>query len=235
MKKLLLLFTLILLLSPDYFAQYRRRNAEDKKYFAGTAYGVGTATWFSRIANSELYDNNGGVIRSGDMKFKLRNPTRVLNLEVSAPITRKVMLGMGIGFEEYYLDKLVLDIPEGGGHVIFDESFRFDKIYLQALFPLQKLRSQNFSVSIKNYIGFFGYTGVSHLNFFGQDQLSRSFLSGAGVLADYKAFPHVYIYINPIAEYKYFNNSKLEHPATINHNIFTFSILGGIRVDVSRD
>lgn len=229
-------FVLILSFAVQAEAQYMRRSkGMEKMYFVTVGYGVGSAKWFSNMGNAELYDLDGSVIQSGDLKYRMDNSTKVINLEVCAPI-KKVRLGMGISFEEYFLDKMVIkDAIDDGSHLVFNESFRFDKMYLQLQVPFDKLSGSNFSVGLKEHIGYFGFTGVENINFFGEEALAKTYFVNTGAIAHYRLFPHTYVYVNPSIEYKYFNNSKLERPASINHNIITFSIVGGLRFDVSNE
>lgn len=216
---------------------YQTLDRKFKKYFVGFAYGVGSANWFSNLGSSELYDNNGSVIRSGDMRFRAKNPTRMLNLEVSAPVAR-IRLGLGVSFENFYLDKLTIrsNTPAADGAIIiYDESFRFEKFYLQVETPFQFETTKTYSFGFKGHVGYFGFSGVKHLNFFGEEHQARTFFTNLGLVGDYKILSHTYFYLNPSFEYKYFRNSPYEAPSEIAHNIISFSIVGGLRFDVSRE
>lgn len=216
---------------------YQTLDRKFKKYFVGVSYGAGTASWFSNLGSSELYDNNGVVIRSGDMRFRAKNPTRMLNLEVSAPVMA-VRLGLGVSFENFYLDKLTLhsNTPGADGAiVVYDESFRFEKFYGQVEVPFNFETNKSYSFGFKGHIGYFGFSGVKHFNFFGDEHLARTFFTNLGLVGDYKILSHTYFYLNPAFEYKYFKNSPEEAPSEIKHNIFSFSISGGLRFDVSRE
>lgn len=216
---------------------YQALDRKYKKYFVGVSYGVGTANWYSNLGSTELYDINGSVIRSGDMRFKAKNSTKALNLEVSAPVSR-VRIGLGVSFENFYLDKLdiVSNTPGADGAVIvYDESFRFEKFYSQIEVPFSFTTTKPYSFGFKGNIGYFGFSGVKHFNFFGDEHQARTFFTNLGLVGDYKILTHSYFYINPSFEYKYFHNAMSEAPSEIVHNIFSFSIMAGIRFDVSRE
>lgn len=216
---------------------YQTLDRKFKKYFVGIAYGAGSANWFSNLGSTELYDNNGSVIRSGDMRFRAKNSTGILNLEVSAPVS-KVRLGLGVSFENFYLDKLtVLSNTPGadGTIIIYDESFRFEKFYAQVEVPFKFDTDKSYSFGFKGHIGYFGFSGVKHFNFFGDEHEARTFFSNAGLVGDYRILAHTYFYINPSFEYKYFRNSPVEAPSEIVHNIISLSFVAGLRFDVSRE
>jgi hypothetical protein len=216
---------------------YQTLDRKYKKYFVGITYGVGTASWYSNLGNTELYDKNGSVIRSGDMRFKAKNSTDMLNLEVSAPVA-KIRIGLGVSFENFYLDKLTIssNTPGADGAIIvYDESFRFEKFYLHVETPFKFDTDKPYSFGFKGHIGYFGFSGVKHFNFFGDEHEARTFFTNLGLVADYKILSHTYFYINPSCEYKYFRNSPAEAPSEIKHNIVSFSIVGGLRFDVSRE
>ena len=216
---------------------YQTLDRKFKKYFVGISYGIGTASWYSNLGNTELYDKNGSVIRSGDMRFKAKNSTDLLNLEVSAPLA-KIRVGLGVSFENFYLDKLTIssNTPGADGAIIvYDESFRFEKFYMQVETPFKFDTEKPYSFGFKGHIGYFGFSGVKHFNFFGDEHEARTFFTNLGLVGDYKILSHTYFYINPSCEYKYFRNSPAEAPSEIKHNIVSFSIMGGLRFDVSRE
>ncbi len=216
---------------------YQGLDRKNKKYFVGFSYGTGATRWFSNLGSSELYDSHGGIIRSGDMRFKARNTTHMLNLEVSAPVSR-VRLGLGIAFENYSLDKLSItsNTPGvDGAIVIYDESFRFEKFYAQVEVPFKFDSDKSYSFGFKGHLGYFGYSGVKHYNFFGSEYDARTFFSTIGLVGDYRILAHSYFYVNPSFEYKYFKNSPVETPSEIRHNIISFNIVAGLRFDVSRE
>jgi len=216
---------------------YQKLDRKYKKYFVGIGYGLGTASWFSNLGSTQLYNNSGGVIRSGDMRFRAQNSTRLLNMEISAPVS-KVRIGLGISFEDFYLDKLTLssNTPGADGkEIVFDDSFRFEKFYAQIEAPFKFETDKPYSFGFKGNVGYYGYSGGSHFNFFGDSQLARTFFVNLGLMGDYKLFPHAYFFINPSFEYKYFRNSQTEAPSEIIHNIISFSAVAGLRFDVSRE
>lgn len=228
---ILFVFNSLLVISQD------QLSTKDKKYFVAIGYGVGNANWFSQLKNADLYDKNGLIIKQGDISFKAKNAVSLLNLETSFPIL-KVRLGMGISFEKFQLDKIVLSAtannPESN-NLIFDESFNFDKFYAFIEIPFNAKTEKPYSFSAKANVGYYAHNGITRFNFFGEEPIASTYLLNLGFLADYKLFPHAYLYINPSYEYKYFRNNKLESPSTIKHNIFSYTIVGGIRVDVSRE
>lgn len=216
---------------------YQRLDRKYKKYFVGIAYGGGAASWHSNMGSTELYDNTGGIIRSGDIRFKAKNSTSILNMEVSAPVA-KIRIGLGVSFENFYLDKLTISSNTPGADgaiIIYDESFRFEKFYLQCEVPFAFETTRPYSFGFKGHLGYFGFSGVKHYNFFGDEHLARTFFGNVGLVGDYKILSHTYFYVNPSFEYKYFHNAEQEAPSEIIHNIFSFSVVAGLRFDVSRE
>jgi len=235
LKKILSL-SAALLMVVTVIAQSSRKEAALKKYFATVSYGVGSATWYSDIKNSILYDKSGTILKSGNLKFTAKNPSSAWNFQVSFPV-RNIRLGMGISFEEFYLDKIILKSGNAGdgNFILFDESFRFDKFYAAVEVPFAPESTKNYSFSATGNLGYYNYTGIERFNFFGEEPLARMYLANVGLLADYKIFKHTYFFINPNFEFKYFQNNRFESPSDINHKILTYSIAAGIRVDVSKE
>lgn len=239
MKKklpLLLFFLFITLASQAQFGYFKRLERRQEKYFVAIGYGIGTARWNSNLDNSQLYDKYGAVIQSGYIRFKARNSTELLDLNVQFPLA-KIRLGMGINFEKFYLDKLEITQSPGADAtlILFDESFRFEKFFGQIEVPFWPESKSDFSLSGNGHIGYFGYSGVERFNFFGEEALAKTFFATIGFIADYRVYPHAYVYLHPYTEYKYFKNSPVENPSIIRHNILTYGITGGVRVDVSRE
>ncbi len=239
MIKKILYTALFFSISSACFAQgyYQGLDRKYKKYFVGGTVGAGYATWISNMGSTELYDKDGTIIISGDIRFKAHNSTKLMNIEVSAPIM-KVRFGLGICFEDFFLDKLALrsNTPSADKSIIiFDERFRFEKFYTQIEVPFKFDTDKPYSFSFKGHLGYFGYSGIKRFNFFGERALAHTFFTTLGLVADYRIFSHTYIYINPNFEYKFFKNSNQDAPSNIRHNIFTFNMVGGLRFDVSRE
>jgi len=212
-------------------------STKQKKYFVAVSYGVGTARWNSTIKNTQLYDKTGTIIRDGVVKFKAKNSTAVINLEALAPVG-KVRLGLGISFEEFYLNKLNITTqssPVDKNILRFDESFRFNKIYAQVEVPFKYQNQSNGSINFNGHLGYYGYSGIDRINFFGEEAIAKTFFATAGLVFDYRVYPHFYFFAYPNIEYKYFDNSHMERPSDIIHNIFTGTLMGGIRVDLSKE
>jgi len=241
LKKLL---TCLLLLSSgaSLFAQgsyFQRLDRKHKKAFVTLGYGGGTSRWYSHMLNADLYDKQGNIIHyasEGALDFRAKNSSNLYDLEVSAPVG-KIRLGIGICFEEFHLDKLVIksNTPTDGTYILFDESFRFDKISGVIEVPFNPESDALFSISGKLRLGYYNYYNVSRFNFFGEAALAKTFIAGLGAVGDVKLFPHTYVYLFPYFEFKYFQNNRFEDPSNIRHKILTYSIIGGIRVDVSRE
>ncbi|MBN8703486.1 MAG: hypothetical protein J0M08_10500 [Bacteroidetes bacterium] len=238
MKKVLFSALAILFCLPVLFSQEEGAGSfrKQKKYFVAASYGFGTARWYSTLTNAVIYDKSGNVIRSGEIQFTAKNPTKFYNYEASFPVM-KVRMGLGISFEEFYIDQLALSSTPTAAesNLIFDESFRFDKIYFTLEVPFKFDSDKLYSFSATSRLGYFNYNGIERFNFFGEEPMARSFLLNLGLLADYKVLPHVYLFVNPCVEFKYFKNNKDETPSTINHNIVSYNIVSGIRIDVSKE
>lgn len=214
------------------FAQRLRflKDGPEDKYFIAFSGGIGNASWSSKINQSSLYDTSGTKFFSGDLDFSAKNSLRSFTGDVSAQFL-KVRLGMGISFEEFELQKLkVNDI-----NYLFFDKFTFQKLFFQIEIPLQKLSNQKYSVNVKNQSGYFSYSRLNHINFFGGDNLARVAFLNAGFIFDYKIFSHTYFFLHPFGEIKFFQNSKKEAPSRVRHIISSVCLLGGIRFDLSRE
>lgn len=225
------------------YGYYHDLKVNYQKYFVSLGYGIGTARWYSTLISTAIYDKNGAVLQSGDIDFRARNSTNFYDFNVMFPI-QKVRYGLGICFEKFYLDKLQLlrtvNSSNGTGVsgdqiLLFDESFRFDKVYAQVEVPFWPESKSLLSLSANMHAGYFSFNGVDRINFFGRDALARSMFIAISPVGDVRIVPHTYLFIQPMFEYKYFKSQALDASGIIKHNIISYSMLGGLRVDVSRE
>ena len=230
-KKIFLLAAFSLCAFTYVFSQRKlfKDGAEDK-YFVAFSYGIGSANWNSKLGSSALYDTSGAELFAGDIKFKAKNTLRSLNFDVSAPVL-DVRMGMGICFEEFYLEKIKINDVQ----YFFADKFRFEKLYAQIEIPIKKWSTANFSFNVKSQAGYYGYSFINHINLFGMENKASVLFMNSGFLADYKIYPHSYIFIHPVAEYKYFRSSSREMPSLVLHNIWSFAVQFGLRFDISRE
>ena len=219
-------------------AYYTSSDSKGKKYIVSAGYGLGTSDWFSNRGGSSLFDRDGNLIPSANGHFKASNPTNCTNLEVAAPFSG-IRLGLGVSFENDYLNELTLtggSFGSGGSKIIFDQNFGLEKLYASIEVPFKSKQSKNFEICFKGVIGFYGYSGgATHPDFFGGNALPSTFYTGIGILADYRISRHMFVFINPLVEYNYFKNTSDFDYSSIVHNIVNFSVIAGIRLDVSRD
>jgi hypothetical protein len=210
------------------------RGSKLDKYFIGAGYSFGTAWWSSTMMNSTLYDRKGNILLEGDMKFKAKNSTSSYGIEVLAPV-KSVMLGVGISFEEFYLEKVSIqpDYNKEAKQILFDESFRFDKIFGQIEVPFN-VPLKDMTLAYNGRFGYYGCSGIQRINFFGVNPLGQTFFAGSGIRADWMVYDQCYIFAMPNVEFKYFNNSKTESPSDIVHKIFSTAIYVGIRYDLRK-
>jgi hypothetical protein len=240
----LFVFFLVVLCSGNIFAQgyYNGSGSskQDKKYYIAFSYGVGTTRWYSHFYDAPLYNTDGSIIQSGNLHMTTTNPSFNYNFSVCAPVGN-VRLGAGICFEKFSMDKLSIisssdsigaNIPNS--YVLFTENFWFNKIYGMVQVPFSFCAGKPYSLDFISCIGFYGYNGLRHLNFFGNDQVAKTYFGNVGFLLDYYFLEYTRIFIYPALEYKYFHNNLDESPSVIVHNIFTLSISFGIRIDVSK-
>ena len=212
---------------------FYHKIGEGDKYFVALGYGQGTAHWNSDFKSTEFYDKDGRVINTGDFKFGATSPTRHYDVSVLAPI-KHFRLGLGISFEQHYLSQLKIYTKGGEEFLLFDESLRFDKVYLNTEIPFNYNSKKKYSFNWNIKAGWFGYSNVKRFNFLGEKPFPIAFLSATGITADYQVYPQVYVFVFPNIECKYYNNSRSESPVNITHRVFTASILGGIRVDLGK-
>lgn len=215
--------------SEGYF--YHASKAE--KYFFSVAYGEGTAKWKSVFKNADFYDKDGAVINTGDFKFSATSPTKHLDANVSAPF-KKIRLGMGISFEQHYLGALKFYAKNGDEILLFDEGLRFDKLYFHSEVPFHYNSNKKYSFNWNFRMGWYGYTNVKRFNFLGEKPFPISVLFGTGITADYEIYPKVFVFVFPNLEYKYYSNSASDSPVDIRHNVYTASVLAGVRVNFAQ-
>jgi len=229
------LFVPLLTFMSESFAQvsngYFEKSRSGDKYLVALGYGAGTAYWHSKFESTEFYDKDGSVINRGSLKFSANSPTRHYDVNVLAPI-KHFRLGLGISFENHFLAQLKLYGKGGDEYLIFDEKLRFDKIYLNSEFPIKYNPKKKYSFNLNVRAGWFGYSYLKRFNFIGEKPFPLAVLSAVGMTADYEIYPGVYAFAFPSLEYKLYSNSNAEAPVKIHHNVFTASIIGGLRVDL---
>lgn len=235
MRKSVYIFSLILLAAEGYSqgGYFQNSKQRGEKYFVALGYGFGTAHWNSVFKSTEFYDKDGSVINTGDLHFSANSPSKNLDVNVMAPIGH-VRLGLGINFEFHYLSQLKIYTKYGDDYLLFDEGLRFDKIYLEAEVPFKFSTDKKYSFSWNSKVGWFGYTNVKRFNFLGEKPFPISVLGSTGVMIDHELYPQVYVFVLPNVEYKFYDNSGLETPVEIRHNVVSVSALCGIRVDMGK-
>ncbi len=240
--KRLSLFVLISLSSVRLFAQSYYEDSKKtttKKYYVSFSYGVGSARWNSQFYDAPLYNLDGTVIKYGNLKLQATNPMYKYDFSVCAPVG-KVRVGMGVRFEKFSMDKLSLVSSDSSGrsipdnYLLFTENFWFNEIYALVHVPFSFCAGKPYSLEYDMNAGFYGYNGIRHLNFFGDDQLASTYHASAGFLFAYEVIENIQVFINPEFEYKYFHNNRNESPSVIIHNIYSGIISFGIRGDISK-
>jgi hypothetical protein len=211
---------------------YAVQKQNKEKYFLSIGYGWGQANWFSTLSRSSIYDKNGSTLETGDFKFRAKNTTSFYDVNVLCPVSYFLRMGLGMNFERFYLTKLELrQSVTTSKVVIFDESFRFDKIYAQFEYIFWPDARAKFSLSTNFKVGFFSFNNVDRINLFGDDALASSMFFALSPVADAQLYPGFYLFIQPMGEYKYFKNPGVEPGGQVVHNIFTYSAMIGLRID----
>jgi hypothetical protein len=132
------------------------------------------------------------------------------------------------------MDKLIIQ-SQNNAIVLMDEKFIFDKMYVQIELPFFPNSKSPLSINGNVHLGYFGYHGAKRLNYWGGDHLPKSYFATFGITVDYKLYPHTYVFFMPSYEYKYFRSSLNDYPSSVAHNINTFCLSGGLRVDLSKE
>ena len=232
-KYLLILFFLFSLCGFSQEGYFYHKKGEGDKYFIALGFGEGTAHWNSVFKSTEFYDKDGMVINKGDFKFGANSPTKHYDVNVLAPI-KHIRIGLGISFEHHYLSQLKIYNKTGEEYLLFDESLRFDKIYLNTEIPFNYNSKKKYSFNWNLKFGWFGYTNVRRFNFIGEKPFPIAVHAETGITADYQVYSNIYLFAYPNIEYKYYNNSRSEAPVDIVHKVITASVIGGIRVDMGK-
>jgi len=188
--------------------------------------------------NNLLNKDGSTLVGAEDIHFKAKNSTQLADINVQFPL-KKIRYGFGLSFEQFFMDKLNIESRGQNGTtnsiVLLDEDFVFDKMYVQIEVPFFPMSKSPLSINGNFHLGYFGYHGARRLNFFGGDHLAKSFFATLGLTLDYKLYPHCYVFLMPLFEYKYFKSSIQDSPASVQHNISTFVFSGGIRIDLSKE
>ncbi|HEU4717896.1 MAG TPA: hypothetical protein VFU15_08675, partial [Bacteroidia bacterium] len=204
---------------------YATQKQNNEKYFLSVGYGVGTAYWYSQMSRTSIYDKQGAQVESGTFKFRANNQTTFYDLNVLCPV-QNFRLGLGMDFEKFYLTKLELSGSVFSNKVIlYDETFRFDKIFAQVEFPFWPEARSKYSLSANARFGFFSFNNVDRINLFGDDALANSMFTTISPVADMQIYPGIFIFVQPSVEYKYFKNPSVDPGGVVVHNIFTYSAM----------
>lgn len=205
------------------------------KYFISVGYGIGQAYWYSKLTHSSIYDKGGSAIQSGTFKFRANNTSTFTDINVLFPVG-KFRLGLGLNFEKFFLTKMeVKETITTSKVIIYDESFRFDKLFLQCEFPFFPESTSRLSISANGRLGFFSFNNVDHINLFGSDAMASSVFFTLSPVADVQLYPGFYLFIQPLLEYKYFKNPSVEVGGSIAHNIWNYSAIIGLRINPSME
>ncbi|MCC7050468.1 MAG: hypothetical protein IT239_01640 [Bacteroidia bacterium] len=204
-----------------------------EKYFASFYYGEGRARWVSNVSYTDLYNPDGQLIEPSSIKtnFKIRNTSKTYGLDVSAPYG-PLRLGLGIGFENFFLDKIILSSTSNKAYLPFNESFRFNKIGFTTEYPLPVFKEKRVSLNLLARTGYYGFNSVKSYNFFGGNYLGNTLFAGLGILGDIEIVPRYFLFIVLNGDYKYYRNSAKEMPSIIRHHIYTGSIQAGLRINM---
>ena len=212
---------------------YNQPSQNNEKYFLSVGCGVGQAYWYSELTHSSIYDKQGSTLETGSFKFRANNATTFYDLNVLCPV-QNFRLGLGMNFEKFFLTKLdVRQTVTTSQVVLYDESFRFDKIFVQCEFPFWPEARSRYSLSANARFGFFSFNNVDRINLFGDDALANSLFMTISPVADVQLYPGIYFFVQPMAEYKYFKNPSVDPGGSIEHNIWTYSAMIGLRIDPS--
>lgn len=237
MKKtlhILILFVVIFCTQAHAQKWYSMPKKNNEKYLVYVAYGMGNANWFSELKQTSIYDQHGAAITNGDTKFRAKNSCQFYDLGVLFP-AGNLRFGLGMNFEKFFLTQIQLQnsVQQSGSSIIFDESFRFDKIYMQMEVPFWPDARSKYSLSANMNLGFFSFNNVDRINLFGSDALANSTFVNVSPVADITVFPGVSIFLRPICEFKYFKNQAVDTIGVVQHNILTYSLMIGLRYDPS--
>ncbi len=203
----------------------------NSKHFIGIASGVGRTSWYTQTKAYDLYDQTGSKVLSGDHQLTAQTTHSIYQMDVMFPVS-SFRMGMGITFEKFALYKMNVESEVFDKDISFMETFRFDKFFLQAEFPTDMIAHQNFMLDINARAGYYGFSMVKSLSLFGERRSGSTYFASIGPVFSTRIYPQIYMYIMPRFEYKYFNNSRIEPNGAIYHNLYSLSMLGGLRVQM---
>ncbi len=219
--------------SQQWYSQPKKNN---EKYLVYAAYGYGTAHWYSELKATSIYDTQGSAIQTGDINFRAKNTSTFYDLGVLFP-AGNYRFGLGMNFEKFFLTQIVVQnqVQTGtsGTGIIFDESFRFDKLYMQFEVSFWPEARSKYSLSANMNVGMFSFNNVDRVNLFGSDALASNAFVNVSPIADITIFPGFSLYVRPACEYKYFKNQAVDSYGQVKHRIVTYSVMIGLRYDPS--
>ena len=204
----------------------------ENRHFIDAGYGLQRSSWYSNLHDFDLYNNQGVIVKSGDLKIRARNGTSLFHFDVSFPFS-KIRLGMGISFVNVYMDKIVVQGSDGNtSNIFFDEKFIFDKLYAVVEVPLKIKTQKNLLLSLKSNVGYFSYSGVKSLGFFGEDSKANTTFANVGVSAGFGLYPHLFLFLYP--NFEYMQLKSISGRSDITHRVISGGISGGIRMDLTQ-
>lgn len=227
--RLLAFYLFWFLSAPLYSQAYYKESGFGGKYYYAAYYGTGTNNWQSKTENHTIYDSYGIGVNSGDYDMKTQSYSQSFGMETLFPVTNHFSTGIGIAFEENYIEGIDISEHTHSYHYQYFERFRFDKVYALAEFPTNLLKHRDFGLSFNWRGGYYAFSYLKSDNLFGVTKSGRSLFSGIGVSFQYDLGYRLVIFANPYFEYKYFQNTPKESPTEINNNLFLYSLNLGVR------
>lgn len=230
MKSTGFIFFFLLLL--DWSDVLSQAETWEKKHFVDIGYGLARSSWHSKLDNFHLYDNQGKVIKSGDLKLRSENNSTLFHLDVSFPLSR-MRVGMGISFAQVYMDKIIIESAGSDPvNIFFNESFTFDKLYAVIEIPLKPQSVKPVAFTLKSNVGYFSYYGIKSIDFFGENVDARTGFLSMGLVCNVRIYPRLFIFAYPNFEYMQLMNTSSSQ-GKITHRIVSGGISGGIRIDMT--
>lgn len=201
--KMFLRWVLFFLLTNPIFSQ-----ENDHDLILGLGSGGGVTFWQLHQLGAVPYYENGGQ----SVPIQLETFYRYNWLRV----------GMGVSFEQLFIDSLKSWQPYQTGFRFKDKKVGFSKIYLQL---------EAYPIYNSHFIlGLMGNVGVYRLdNQFKQDEVIKSILFSGGIVGEYLINNNVRLYINPVFQFKYFEFTVFGIPQDIQNKIGTGLLIVGFK------
>lgn len=222
------LIVIFLILSVPAFGQGYYRTQSNATYF-GLKYGIAKNSWWSNTIDYKLFDPYGTVLVDGKSKLKAQTVSDIVEVEIVFPV-QEFYLSFAINFELFSLTSLDVQTQSQFETHGFPEVFKTDKFVVQLERNLWENDAGSLAYFVAASTGVYAFSMVNSTSLFGSTRWGKSWLAGLSTGIQTRVMENFFLNLALMGEYKYFGSPGSEKPQKINHNIFTYGLVGGVRI-----